>query len=62
MAGMTSRVISEDITLPSSLLRAHAPDQVPLIASFSLCDGSLQVVTSPCWELALPDVISAILV
>jgi hypothetical protein len=62
MSGMTSRVISEDITLPSSLIRAHASDQVPPTASFSLDDGSLQVVTSPCWELALPDVISAILV
>jgi hypothetical protein len=28
----------------------------------TLLDGSLQVVASPCWEMALPDIISAILV
>ena len=30
----------------------------PALASFS---GSLQVAASPCWEMALPDIISAIL-
>jgi hypothetical protein len=29
---------------------------------FPLYAGSLQVVASPCWETALPDIISAILV
>ena len=48
---------------PSSLLvRAHAPDHPPPRASArALCAGSLQVVASPCCEMALPDVISAIL-
>jgi len=31
----------------------------PPTSSVSLADGSLQVVASPCWEMALPDVISA---
>ena len=60
--GATSRVASEGITPPSSLLRAHAPDQNPPPASDpSLCTRSLQVAVSPCWEMALPDVISATL-
>ena len=55
----TSRVASEGVTPPSSLLRAHAPDQNPPRASeSSLCTRSLQVAVSPCWEMALPDVIS----
>ena len=49
-AGATSCVASENITPPSSLLRAHAPDQIPpAVSSFRLDDGSLQVVASPCW-------------
>ena len=60
--GMTSRLMSEDITLPSSLIRAHGPDQnTPTTFRLSLVSGSLQVVTSPCREMALPDIISAIL-
>ena len=39
--GMTSTVISEDITLPSSLLRAHAPDQIPPDASVFPCTPGL---------------------
>jgi hypothetical protein len=51
---------SEGITPPSSLIPAHAPDQNPSVASvLPLYIRSLQVATSPCWELALPDVISA---
>ena len=53
---------SEGATPPSSLLRAHAPDQDPLTGfGCPYSDESLQVATSPCWELALPDIISAIL-
>ena len=60
--GTTSRVAWEGITPPSSLLRTHAPDQNPPPASDpSLCARSLQVAVSPCWEMALPDVISATL-
>jgi len=57
-----SCITSEDITPPSSLLRAHAPVQNPP-AYFDLPykAGSLQVVASLCWEMDLPDVISAIL-
>src|SRR5437879_6146583 len=58
----TSQVAWEGITPPSSLLQTHAPDQNPPPASeSSLCGRSLQVAVSPCWGLALPDVISAIL-
>lgn len=55
-------ITSEGVTPPSSLLRAHAPDQNPP-THFELPyrAGSLQVVASPCWEMVLPDVISAIL-
>ena len=60
--GATSRVASEGITPPSSLLRTHAPDQIPPRASASaLRARSLQVAVSPCREMALPDVISVIL-
>jgi hypothetical protein len=61
--GETSKVSSEGVTPPSQLIRAHAPDQNPPRASASaLCAGSLQVAASPCWEMALPDIISATLV
>lgn len=60
--GTASRAAWEGITPPSSLLRAHAPDRNPPRASdSSLCAWSLQVAVSPCWETALPDVISATL-
>jgi hypothetical protein len=60
--GMASSTTSEGITPPSSLLWAHAPDQIPPPGFGSTSSGgSLQVVTSPCWEMAFPDVISAIL-
>ena len=50
------------VTPSSSLVRAHAPDHPPPRASArALRAGSLQVVASPCWAMALPDVISAIL-
>lgn len=52
---------SEGVTPPSSLIRTHAPDQIPPVLFVPLLDGSLQVVASPCWEMTLPDVISAIL-
>ncbi len=56
-------ITSEGTTPPSSLLQAHAPDQDPLTGfSCPYSDESLQVAASPCWELALPDFISAIFV
>ncbi len=56
-----SRTPSEGITPPSSLIRTHAPDKNPLAGFGCPYSGkSLQVVVSPCWEMALPDVISAI--
>ena len=52
----------EGVTLPSSLLRAHAPDQSPpLNFAFRYFERSLQVAVSPCRKLALPDIISTIL-
>src|SRR5712671_4590265 len=51
---------SAGATLPSSLLRTHAPILHPLRASVRPSDTkSLQVAVSPCWEEDLPDVISA---
>jgi hypothetical protein len=57
-----SRTPSEGSTPPSSLLRAHAPDQIPPSGFGSpYSTGSLQVVVSPCCKMALPGVISATL-
>jgi len=57
---VTSCATSDGVTPPSSLLRPHASDQNPPAASgCPLVGGSLQVAASPCWEMALPDVISA---
>ena len=54
---------SEGITPPSSLLRAHGPYQnPPAVFGFPCYGRSLQVVVSPCREMVLPGVISAILV
>ena len=39
--GRTSRVLSEDIALPSSLLWAHAPGQLPPLASVFPCATGL---------------------
>ena len=61
--GVISGITSEGITLPSSLLRAHASDHMPPVAFGCPSDhGSVQVVVSPCWQMALPGVISAVLV
>jgi len=57
-----SEVTSEGVTPPSQLLRAHASDHHPLPASWSSVGESVQVVASPCWSAALPDIISAICV
>jgi hypothetical protein len=47
-------------TPPSSLIRTHAPDQkAPIDFSFPYFNRSLQVVVTPCCQMALPDVISA---
>jgi hypothetical protein len=55
-----SSATSVGVTPPSSLIRPHASDQNPPAASgCPLVGGSLQVAASPCWEMALPDVISA---
>jgi hypothetical protein len=56
-----SSISSEGVTLPSSLIRTHAPDQIPPADfRFILFGRSLQVAVSPCWKMALPDVISTI--
>ena len=61
--GVTYSVTSEGITLPSSLILAHAPDQNPLPGfACHYSDESSQVAVSPCWEMALPNVISVIFV
>ena len=55
-----SRITSGGVTLPSSLIRAHASDQIPRGSfAFGSSAKSGQVVASPCWKMALPDVISA---
>ncbi len=57
-----SCITSEGITPPSSLIRTHAPDQIPPFDFALRCfERSLQVAVSPCWKMALPDIISAIL-
>jgi len=57
---VASSATSAGVTPPSSLLRPHASDQNPPASSGSpSVGGSLQVAASPCWESALPDVISA---
>jgi hypothetical protein len=59
---MMSGTMSVDITLPSSLLRAHAPVLHPPRASVVASDTrSMQVAVSPCWEKDLPDVVLRIL-
>jgi hypothetical protein len=60
--GVASSATSERVTTPSSLIRAHAPDQnPPFDFTFRYLKRSLQVAVSPCWKLALPDIISTIL-
>src|SRR5262249_1622779 len=50
------------MTHPSSLLRAHAPDHdpPPSLGGPSV-RRSVQVVARPCWAVALPGVLSALL-
>ena len=56
----TSCVSSQNITSTSSLLRAHAPNRCPPVASgIASCGRSLQVAVSPCCAPVLPDAISA---
>jgi len=60
---VVSSTTSERVTPPSSLILAHAPDQMSLIDfSCPYFDESLQVAVSPCWQMALPNVISVIFV
>jgi len=57
---VASSATSVGVTPPSSLIRPHASDQNPPAAYGSpSVGGSLQVAASPCWVVALPDVISA---
>ena len=57
--GVMSCITSESITIPSSLIRAHGPDQNPPVGfGCPYSNRSLQVVVGPCWVMALPDVIS----
>jgi hypothetical protein len=59
---VVSCTTSEGATPLSSLILAHAPDQVPpVVFGCPYYNRSLQVVASPCWKVALPDIISAIL-
>jgi len=59
--GEMSSISSEGVALPSTLIRTHAPDQIPPADfRFTLFGRSLQVAISPCWKMALPDVISTI--
>ena len=52
--------VSAGITPPFSLVLAHAPDLNPPPASvLPLYQESLQVAARPCWNQALPSVISA---
>lgn len=61
--GVISGITSEGIPLPASLLRAHASDHRPPAACGRPSDlGSVQVVVSPCWQMARPGVLSAVLV
>ena len=58
--GKASRAFSESVTPPSSLLRTHAPDLAPPMAlGFPLVTGLCRLLPAPCWDKALPDVISA---
>jgi len=58
--GVISGTTSAGTTLPSSLLRTHAPILHPPRASVvPSVTRSLQVAVSPCWEEDLPDVLSA---
>ena len=60
--GVASSATSERVTTPSSLIRAHASDQnPPFDFTFRYFKRSLQVAVSPCWKMALPDIISTIL-
>ena len=55
-----SRASSKSVTPSSSLLRAHAPNLDPPLASgLASCARSSQVAASPCCTKVLPDVISA---
>ena len=61
--GEMSSISSEGVTPPSSLIRAHAPDQIPPAnLGYPYFGRSLQVAVSPCWKMDLPDVISTICV
>ena len=58
-----SIMVSVGVTRPSSLFLAHAPDHnPPADFGFPYFDRSSQVAASPCRNMALPDVISAIFV
>jgi hypothetical protein len=57
---VVSRSTSAEITLPASLLRAHAPVLPPPVTFGVPSDaGSVQVAVRPCGQEDLPDVVSA---
>ena len=57
LAVRSSSRLSEGITLRSSLIRAHASDQIPPTDfGFRLIPWVFAGFVSPCWEMALPDV------
>ena len=61
--GVLSGIPSAGLPLPASLLRAHASDHRPPVAlGCPSAHGSVQVVVRPCWPMARPGVISAVLV
>jgi hypothetical protein len=61
--GVISGITSASMPLPASLLRAHASDHLPPAAFGCPPDhGAVQVVVSPCWQMARPGVLSAVLV
>jgi len=52
---MTLKVISEDVTLPSQLIRTHAPDRIPLNASVFPCTlGLCRLLPVPAGKRSFP--------
>jgi hypothetical protein len=62
-APFSSRTVSVGVTQPSLLILVYAPDPNPPVhLGFPYFDRSLQIATSLCWKMVLPNVIYAILV
>jgi len=60
--GKASCALSGGVTPLSSLVWTHATDQIPPSDFVGHFGRSWQVAVSPCWKMALPDVISAVCV